>query len=146
MSPFLSGSGTSNQRTRMLLEVVAKAETLVGPLEGTGNNKEIRGLDSLLFATYSKKSVIYAVYEGNYCTYGSKIEKDLLFVFAYAHRSFYYFGLVEKTLKNRALLLLGTHPWTACLIPNNLLEYGEKKSTGIPHLSPCVLNFLRLHS
>lgn len=53
----------------MLLEVVAKAETLVGPLEGTGNNKEIRGLDSLLFATYSKKSVIYAVYEGNYCVH-----------------------------------------------------------------------------
>lgn len=69
MSPFLSGSGTSNQRTRMLLEVVAKAETLVGPLEGTGNNKEIRGLNSLLFATYSKKSVIYAVYEGNYCVH-----------------------------------------------------------------------------
>lgn len=52
----------------------------------------------------------------------------------------------KKTLKNRALLLLGTHPWTICLIPNNLLEYGEKKSAGIPHLSPCVLNFLRLHS
>lgn len=67
-------------------------------------------------------------------------------MFAYAHRSFYYFGLVEKSLKNRALLLLGTHPWTTCLIPNNLLEYGGKKSAGIPHLSPCVLNFLRLHS
>lgn len=33
----------------------------------------------------------------------------------------------KKTLKNRALLLLGTHPWTICLIPNNLLEYGGKK-------------------
>lgn len=39
MSPFLSGSGTSNQRTRMLLEVVAKAETLVGPHRGTGGEK-----------------------------------------------------------------------------------------------------------
>lgn len=34
----------------------------------------------------------------------------------------------KKTLKNRALLLLGTHPWTICLIPNNLLEYGEKRA------------------
>lgn len=40
MSPFLSGSGTSNQRTRMLLEVVAKAETLVGPHRGTEETRE----------------------------------------------------------------------------------------------------------
>lgn len=35
MSPLRSVSGTSPHRTRMLLEVVAKADTLVGPLEGT---------------------------------------------------------------------------------------------------------------
>ena len=35
MSPLRSASGTSPHRTRMLLEVVAKADTLVGPLEGT---------------------------------------------------------------------------------------------------------------
>ena len=35
MSPLLSVSGTSPHRTRMLLEVVAKADTLVGPQEGT---------------------------------------------------------------------------------------------------------------
>lgn len=39
MRPFLSGSGTSNQRTKMMLEVVAKADTLVGPLEGTVKTK-----------------------------------------------------------------------------------------------------------
>lgn len=43
MRPFLSGSGTSNQRTRMLLEVVAKADTLVGPQEGTGEQREREG-------------------------------------------------------------------------------------------------------
>lgn len=42
MRPFLSGSGTSNQRTRMLLEVVAKADTLVGPQEGTVCDKDRR--------------------------------------------------------------------------------------------------------
>lgn len=35
MSPLRSVSGTSPHRTRMLLEVVAKADTLLGPLEGT---------------------------------------------------------------------------------------------------------------
>lgn len=40
MRPFLSGSGTSNQRTKILLEVVAKADTLVGPQEGTGEQRE----------------------------------------------------------------------------------------------------------
>lgn len=43
MSPFLSGSGTSNQRTSILLEVVAKAETLVGPQEGTVKQRDQRG-------------------------------------------------------------------------------------------------------
>lgn len=43
MRPFLSGSGTSNQRTRMLLEVVANADTLVGPQEGTSEQREQRG-------------------------------------------------------------------------------------------------------
>lgn len=35
MSPLRSVSWTSPHRTNMLLEVVANAETLVGPLEGT---------------------------------------------------------------------------------------------------------------
>lgn len=51
MSPFLSGSGTSNQRTRMLLEVVAKADTLVGPQEGTGEQREQR--DESIMPEYS---------------------------------------------------------------------------------------------
>ena len=42
MSPFLSGSGTSNQRTSILLEVVAKADTLVGPQEGTVKQRDQR--------------------------------------------------------------------------------------------------------
>lgn len=35
MSPLRSVCGTSPHRTRMLLEVVAKADTLAGPLDGT---------------------------------------------------------------------------------------------------------------
>lgn len=35
MRPLRSVGGTSPHRTRMLLEVVANADTLAGPLEGT---------------------------------------------------------------------------------------------------------------
>lgn len=57
MRPFLSGSGTSNQRTRMLLEVVAKADTLVGPQEGTAKQRQQGGenITPALFAIYYKK-------------------------------------------------------------------------------------------
>lgn len=64
MSPFLSGSGTSNQRTRMLLEVVAKADTLVGPHRGTGGQKA-RPLDQGL--------VRGAVFPRNPCA-GQKVQ------------------------------------------------------------------------
>lgn len=60
MRPFLSGSGTSNQRTRMLLEVVAKADTLVGPQEGTGKQRQQRGekpMNDALFAVYLEKNI-----------------------------------------------------------------------------------------
>ena len=39
-SPLRSGCGTSPQRTRMLLEVVAKADTLVGPQDGTAAHRD----------------------------------------------------------------------------------------------------------
>lgn len=146
MSPFLSGSGTSNQRTRMLLEVVAKADTLVGPLEGTGKNKEIRGLDSLLFAIYSKICHISCVWGQLLCTYGSKIEKDLFFCVCVCTQKLVLFWLGEKSpsrigLFSSLALILGQYAWFL-----RICWSMGKKSTGIPHLSPCVLNFLRLHS
>ena len=48
MSPLRSGSGTSPQRTRMLLEVVAKADTLVGPQDGTAARRKVRGQNEWL--------------------------------------------------------------------------------------------------
>lgn len=73
MSPFLSGSGTSNQRTSILLEVVAKAETLVGPQEGTGKQRDGRGEKIL-----PEDSIVCAIYSEKYISHGSCVYVYLL--------------------------------------------------------------------
>lgn len=51
----------------------------------------------------------------------------------------------EKTQEKNFFSSLALIPGHNALIPKNLLQWVEKKeSAGIPHWSPCVLNFLRL--
>lgn len=82
MRPFLSGSGTSDQRTRMLLEVVAKADTLVGPQEGTGKNKESSGVNICL------NSALFAVYSGNLICHASRTYAYLACGYRYSTTEF----------------------------------------------------------
>lgn len=56
-------------------------------------------------------------------------------------------GLLKKENDSRIGLFLSSLalvPGHNAPIPKNLLQRVEKRSTGIPHLSTCVLNFLRL--
>ena len=143
MSPFLSGSGTSNQRTRMLLEVVAKADTLVGPQEGTGEQRARRQkhyawIDRCL-------PFILCVYVYLLCTRwhttdvrtGLEWSADVLIMCVCIKLLLCWYTLQACWEEKQPFSSLALIPGRKALIPENLLRWVVKKSARVLHSNPC---------